>query len=542
VGTAGVVSYNVRLRNARNHAQDSVGRMILAVDTMLREVGEEQLAYEPRMEEKRRALLEKARAIYREVPQEYRDDPRLRESAAMASRGLGNVLRLLGEHDQAAVAYREAIDLFERLEPERRGRAEVRLALADCYNFLGEALREGGDRAAARGPYHHALALLDGLIAESAEPGYRQDRARTLYNVGLLLRETGDPAGAKEKLEQAVAVLGELPASAPTRQHLARAQLNLGTVLHDLQQFEPALAHFGEARTILMDLARRDPEVADYRHELALVHNNRGNLLGNRQKARQARRRPAGLLDRLSATWTDYRGWREALDEHEEARSHFRVLVRDFPRVPKYRAELANTHNSLGRVYLELNDLSGTEREWGEAQRLLDELTAGPHAQSAYRLELGQLLGNLGLVAFRRDRKPEAARLFERAAELLEEASRQMSGHPDLGRLLCTQYQRLAFTHLELGSPREARRAARKLGNADAATPRDVYNAACFLGRCAKATMGELRRECAAEALAMLRNARDLGFRAARLPEEDAFDALAHEEEFRRLRREITKL
>src|SRR5262249_12998489 len=52
----GGLFYHMRLRAAHNRAQDNFERAKGAVDEMLTEVAEEQLAYEPRMEKKRRAL------------------------------------------------------------------------------------------------------------------------------------------------------------------------------------------------------------------------------------------------------------------------------------------------------------------------------------------------------------------------------------------------------------------------------------------------------------------------------------------------------
>ena len=56
----GAARYSARLRDERDRAERNFDLAMQAVDEMLSEVGESQLAYEPRMEEKRQALLTRA--------------------------------------------------------------------------------------------------------------------------------------------------------------------------------------------------------------------------------------------------------------------------------------------------------------------------------------------------------------------------------------------------------------------------------------------------------------------------------------------------
>jgi hypothetical protein len=137
---AGGLWSNARLRAERDRAEASAAETLAVVDEMWAEVAEEQLAYEPRAEQTRRALLEKALRFYQKRLRGERD-PALREKAALAQKRVADILRLLGENEQAAGAYGEASALLGRLAAEEPGDPRHRRHLADCRNFLGEVLR-----------------------------------------------------------------------------------------------------------------------------------------------------------------------------------------------------------------------------------------------------------------------------------------------------------------------------------------------------------------------------------------------------------------
>ena len=85
-----------------------------AIDRMLTEVGEVQLAVEPRMEKKRQALLAGALSLYQQILSQKELD-RIRRETAQAHRRMADIFRLLGEHEKAIDAYSEARGLLEQL-------------------------------------------------------------------------------------------------------------------------------------------------------------------------------------------------------------------------------------------------------------------------------------------------------------------------------------------------------------------------------------------------------------------------------------------
>ena len=149
-----------RVRGERDRAEKNFQLAMQAVDEMLTEVGEEQLATEPRMEEKRKALLAKALVLYREFLAQKGDDERVRLQTAHAHRRMADILRLLGQHDAAREAYDEAVQLLERLHEQSPADATYRQDMAYCHNMRGEALRALGQLPEAEESYERAHGIL----------------------------------------------------------------------------------------------------------------------------------------------------------------------------------------------------------------------------------------------------------------------------------------------------------------------------------------------------------------------------------------------
>jgi len=522
---AGVVGlelrHSARVRVERDRAEQSLALSLEAVNKLMTEVSEEHLADEPHLEEYRRVMLTRALAYYQRLLDVHGDDPRLREETAEAARRKGDALRLLAQYTEAEEAYREAIDRFDQLARQGEGRS-YRLTLAGCYTDLGEVLSLTDRTAASRREYDHALEVEERLLEQDRQdPACLQERARTLYNLGILLRKSGQLQEAKQSLGQAVVVLKGLTGRFEDRprywQHLARSHLNLGTALRDAKEHLKARASCGEAITILEKMTRRWPRVPDYKHELAVTRNNLGNLLGDRKL------------------------YKEALAEHDEARALFAKLAEDFPRVPKYRLELANTYNSRGRVLSQQGDLAGARQAREQARERLEKLVREPDAPPSYHADLGRTYGNLGVVFYKqaeqekarghtdreRHHRQDARDHFRKAIRHLEEARGSNRDNPDYLLALRENYRSLAETVLQLHEDREAAEAARSLAAVAAGLPRETYFAACFMARCAAASGGEERQQRIALALQYLQQAVDAGFNDLPLFEKDCKDKFA---------------
>jgi tetratricopeptide (TPR) repeat protein len=434
---AGGFQYHFRVWAERDRAQRNLQKALQAVDQMLTEVAEEQLATEPRMEQKRRALLEKALGFYEGFLRENRDDPAVRKETGLAYQRMADILRQLGQSGAAQDAYGQAITLLTQLSADFPGVAEYRQKLADSHNWLGELLRTTQRPTEAQQAYDQAQGLQERLVAEHPDvPDYRRDLARSYYNQGILLKDTNRPEEAARALAEAVALSQDLvrrfPETADFRHHLALSYLNLGSALRMQKQGEKAEDSYQQAQRLLEDLAARHRDKPDYQHELAVVFNNRGNLLGG-----TARRE-------------------EAIAAHRQALARFDRLTADFPSVPLYRKELANTYNSLGAVLARSRDLPAAEEAWRQARERFAKLVQDFPNVPDYEGGLGVALVNLGWLRLQRQEWQQARPELEAAIRNLEAALRHNPDNPSYRPHLHNQYRLLAETLVRLGKPSQA--------------------------------------------------------------------------------------
>jgi tetratricopeptide (TPR) repeat protein len=528
--SVGSVAYSIRVRSERDRAEKNFEIAMQAVDELLSDVGEQQLAVEPRMEEKRRALLARAVKLHQEFLRQKSDDPHVRFETAQAHRRLADLFRLLEQHDPALESYGQAIALLERLHEQSPREARYRQQLAYCRNFSGEVLRAAGRHADAETAYRDADRLLQELASEFKDnPEYVQDRARTLYSLGILFRENQRLPDAEETLRQAAGLLADLvqrfPDDAGYQQHLARAYLNLGTAIRSPERQGNARSAYDRSIALLSVLAERFPDQPDYRHELGVACNNAGNLL-------------AGHAEDLG----------KASAQHDRARALFQRLAADFPKVPVYRQELANTWNSIGNVESQKGDQAEALSAWKRAADLLEGLSREHPEVATYTGDLGMVSGNLGLASYAQSNLPESRAHLQRAVELLRKALAVSPKHAIYRDILRDNCQNLAEVLTLSGDHAAAAESARALAGVFPGSAKDRYFSACFLARCARlaaedSQLGADQRQALAksyadESLTELREAIEQGFddlTQLHSDRESAFQAVESRSDFQAL-------
>lgn len=498
----------------RQRAEDNFQTALKAVDDMLTEVAEEQLAFEPRMEAKRRALLAKARDYFVQFLAQKGDDPGIRDAAARAHKRLGDIARLLGDYGEARQSYGRANDLFGSLPPGEGDDPGRRHALAESLTFLGEVDRLDSRPEAAARSYEQARVLLGALAEQFPDrPAYRKDLARVYYNLGILDKDTGRPREAEQSLDRAVGILKALAADFPRdagyRQHLARGYLNLGPVLRAAGRTGRAEEVYREAIVLQQELAESDPGNPDYRHELAVTSNNLGYLLES--------------TGRVAESGAAYR---RSVDLFEKLAFHF-------PGIPVYRRELANTLNNLAIVLARGKDLLAAEEAWRRALGLFENLAEEHPGVADYQGGAAMAIGNLGWLRLQTKQPAEARVQLEKAIARLSAPLRANPNHPAHLQALRDQHQYLAEALLLLGDTAGAAKAAEKLPEISRDGPGSSYAAAVLLARC----MGEEKDAATASAygrrsLELLRRAVETGYVAPAGLQDAAFDRLRRNPDF----------
>ncbi|HVS36671.1 MAG TPA: hypothetical protein VMS17_14015, partial [Gemmataceae bacterium] len=530
IGLAGVLWYNAHLRAERDRAEANFQLAVNAVDELLTEVGDEQLAYEPHMEQKRRDLLNKALAFSQRLLEEKGDSPEQRLRVALAHKRVADIHRWLGEQEDAQQAYRDASAMLTRLNAERPGEPEYGEDLAESENWLGESLRLGGRPSEAEEACRRALSLEQDLCEQfPQDAAYRREMAQTRYNMGLLCTETDRAAEAEASYDVAVGLLQPLVdanvAEAADKRHLARALLDRGLMLQATNRMDRAEADDQRAIALLKDLVQADPDNTNYRFEEAVALNNYGLAL-----AAQSR-------------------WADARSAHTDSRALLADLVRDFPRTPLFREELANTLNSYGGALAHSDELDAADRVWSEARELVERLIAEQHGDAMrQRGLLGMTLGNQGWSLAKRENWPEARPLLQQAVADLAAARQAQPHNPIFRDSLADHYRSLAETLLQLKEHAPAAEAARAIPALFPGSGTFEYRAACFLARCAalagddsqlaEPDRSRLARSYADESLQWLKNAAQHGFSMQELKKPDQakiFQALQDDPVFRAL-------
>jgi serine/threonine-protein kinase len=500
-----------------------------AVNDMLTEVAQEQLAPEPRMEKKRRALLARARTYYEQFLEERGSDPHVRKEAALAHKRLGDISRLLGEYDQARAAYDQAIGLLIRLTAEHSNDPEERSALAESWCNLGEVWRLTSHPQEARKAYRQALDLQRELVAEAPDqPLYRKELARTQYNRGILFKDTRQPREAEDAFVEAVKLLNGLAKDYPQdrvyRQHLARAYLNLAPVQQANGRPDEAEKSCEKAIRLQTDLVKEDPLTPDYRYELGASYINLGYLFESTRRDPQAE------------------------DAYRKALDRFNRLALDFPAVPVYRKELGLTENNLAGVLARGRKWAAAEDAWGRSLALFEKLAAEHPAVPDYVGLEGMALGNLGWLLLQQKDLPEkaarrkellttACERLERAMALERQALKPNPENPAYLQALRDQSEYLADARLALGEHAEAARVAQALPAIFRTRGEDYFLAAELLARCMAVAQNDqaASADYARRAMELLRQGIARGCKDAQRLSRPSFKPLQQRADFKKL-------
>jgi eukaryotic-like serine/threonine-protein kinase len=433
----------------REHAQRKLAEVNFnrareAVDQMLSEVGDIELAEVPQMEVARKRLLAKALGFYEAFVAERPADPAVQIEYGRAQARLAAIHDLLGDARQAEAAYRRSIGLFESLS---RSTAGIDLKSADrarAFAGLGIVLKkanrfqeaeaslrtalqlrerqEGGQanlrehqqdlaesqyhlatllaRLPHREPddeqvYHQAVATQQSLASATASaPESRRKLVRYLNNLGLLLTDAGRLADAEPYYSQAIKVLQEELANDPmapgNRWHMARSEANLGVLLQKTGRVGEAESYLVRARDRQRQLSCDFSRIPDYRHELASILNNLGLLFG--ATGRQA------LAEQT---------FRESLALRER-------LASEIAGIPDYHQKLAVTRLNLA-LLLELRNPGAAKQIYHQALDEQESLLSLFPDVPEYRLALGRTLYSLSGLHFKQGEFATARMLLERA-------------------------------------------------------------------------------------------------------------------------------
>jgi tetratricopeptide (TPR) repeat protein len=282
-------------------------------------------------------------------------------------------------------------------------------------------------------------AFLRGIIAQydafAAIKGDDEDsrwvRAEGRLRVGIMRYRLSELQEAEKDYDQALSIYKQLAADFPARsefrQELAVSHNNRGNLLHDTGRLKEAAQAYDQALSIRKQLAADFPSRPEFRRELASSHNNWGILLYT--------------TSRLA----------EAEQAYDQALSIRKQLVADFPSRPEFRQELANSHLNRGALLRDRGRLLDAEQDHDQALSISKQLAADIPNRPEFRQELAKSHNNRGALLRDRGRLLEAEKDYDQALSIRKQLAAQFPNQPDLRNELAGTYVNLAILHQQQG-------------------------------------------------------------------------------------------
>jgi serine/threonine-protein kinase len=445
-----------------------------AVDQMLTEVGHKSLRDIPGMDSVRRALLEKALTFYQQFLREKSDDPEVRRATGYAYKRMGTIYELLGKHDEALTAFRQAMELWRRLMEEFPDDLRYRSDLAWTHNDLGAVYFLTGRYPEAEAVFRQGRDLVEYLVGKApGEADYQRLLASNAANLGLVYHRTGRTQEAIPELEKARDVYTRLvqapAATARVRDGLATTYHGLGPLYRDLGQYPLAEAAFRQCVALWEQLLREDPQSSEYRQMLGSSHQHLGYMYqryvarpsqaeAHYQTALKLREQlaqehpavPAYQLDVAQSHGT--LGWLyQTSGQPDRAEAAFlsalavhEKLQQDHPTVPRYRASVADSHHYLGGFYAAMGQSAKVEAAYLKAVEIFTRLVQEQPQTVEYRVQLGQVYHELGVFFDIHKHFDKAESGYNSASIVREELYRTQPNVPKYQEDLAWSYTNLS--------------------------------------------------------------------------------------------------
>jgi serine/threonine protein kinase/Tfp pilus assembly protein PilF len=485
----------VRVEQAKTaQARDDAHQVV----SELTEVGES-LADEPHVQEKTHQLLRIALRFYQEQARRNPITPEEELKTAIAHRKVADIEGVLGQHEDAERAYRQAIAILKKLASQLPEVSAARQELARAHNNFGNLLSTTGKLDEAEQQLVLARDLHLQLVRDhgNREPVHKKEAASTSTNLGTLQHKRGHPKEARVAYDSAITLQQSLVERFPDavyRRELAVTYVNRATLSESEGRFEDAEHDTREAMNLQQKLVVAHTRKPVYRRDLAATLNNLGKLLrkmGRRPEALkaywEAQKIQAALASDFAAT-LQYRlelsrtllnlgqllfedgDVPQATTLNDQGLGELEKLVATFPALPAFSLELARGLNHRGQMLAHVGKREEAQTAYCQAQCLLGGLTQDHPTVPEYTQELACCHHSLGLLALAEGRLEDAVEEFQEAQKLYDKLLTDDHDNPEYARGLANAQMSLANALKATGKQeeaaityREAQRRAEKL-------------------------------------------------------------------------------
>jgi tetratricopeptide (TPR) repeat protein/tRNA A-37 threonylcarbamoyl transferase component Bud32 len=364
----------------KERADRSLHRLREMVDQMT-QLGRDLWQY-PGQHKTALALLEQALTLYKVILAEEGQDPRLRREASRMYGEIANIYHSIGQWGKAVEAYRVQADLLVGFQAEESGNQEHIRRLADSHRARANVLRDLGEVNQARMAYTQAARIQKEILDQlPKDPGAMIALANTLLNKATLISR--DQAEELEELYSQVIKLDQAAVDA-ARDHLGyQAELALGLEGQGMfflatGRVEKARAAVGTALAIHQKLLAGGRMKGGIERYVARNYASQGRVLaaaGQTEDAEQAYREALQVLHPLVKQFPVYPYYRSDIaqtlarladllqdsgrtSEVEQIRrqviDHYEILKANFPEDRRKRRLLVGSYLELVGLLCEL--------------------------------------------------------------------------------------------------------------------------------------------------------------------------------------------
>ena len=192
----------------------------------------------------------------------------------------------LGRSSEALVAYRQALDLSNKLAQEHPNSHDIRQAQVTVMLSVAEAEHGLGHAGEAESAYRRTIVANESLVAAaSSTPSDRQLLAVANFDLANQLRDSGNPQEAIPYMQQAREIVSQIALADPEntlyQRSLAFRELGLCDLYRRTRSMSQAQSLCREALAKLEKLSAADPASGELRSDIA----NGVRLLGELELA-----------------------------------------------------------------------------------------------------------------------------------------------------------------------------------------------------------------------------------------------------------------
>lgn len=406
----------------KNRTEYALMRAQRAIDDYAMQIAHSPMLREGELNALRRRLLEGVAQYHTDAKFYVPSGPEYFEEQAEAYLRLARIYGALDDPEKAISALNDAREALNRLVLEQPRNYTARLKLAYLEGEVGLQWRALGQKEQAIASLRSCVSAYDALptrVFTSAE----RICERIAYSADLveLLLEQGSLDEAEQLAQRshrlAEQTLSDYPESTPALREVVRLKTLLAALAQRRRQPSEAVNLLRQATQTAETLAARD---LNYRPLLVQTYLKLGQVL---QQVGQSEQAVAALRDALGTS---------------------NQLVRGFPMVSGFRADLATVHRALAEALMAAGKLPEAEAEARRAAELYAGLRRDAFPERGYVSETAASWLTLARILRRRGENEEAQRFCQEVLNLAAELKSRTAYPPSLRTRECEAYLLLA--------------------------------------------------------------------------------------------------